>query len=115
MRVCEDNGKPKVMIEMINKHDMIEVEIAKRDTLQQHIKKLATALTTKSSSRDPEASVRSLLDDEVTNDDDSEDDECKIYYETICSTDDPVGCERVPVRLCAEGCTIQEGDMECER
>eukprot|EP00090_Calanus_glacialis_P010134 TRINITY_DN18532_c0_g1_i1.p1 TRINITY_DN18532_c0_g1~~TRINITY_DN18532_c0_g1_i1.p1 ORF type:complete len:1511 (-),score=466.46 TRINITY_DN18532_c0_g1_i1:301-4173(-) len=49
------------------------------------------------------------------------DSECKVYFETICtnpndytaiSTDN--GCERVPVRLCAEGCRIQEGPMTCK-
>ena len=83
--------------------------------MQEHIKSLATALTnpSKSHNRDPEASVRSLLDNEV---DDNVDEECKIYYETICSSnDDQASCEQIPVRLCAEGCTIEEGDMECER
>ena len=90
------------------------MELSKRDTLQQHIKSLASALINPSKShiRDPDASVRSLLDNGV----DDIEDECKIYYETIWSSNtDQASCEQIPVRLCAEGCTIQEGEMECER
>ena len=49
------------------------------------------------------------------------DDGCKVYYETICSSKAASGdiidddCERIPVRLCAQGCNIQEGEMSCER
>ena len=52
------------------------MELSKRDTLQQHIKSLASALINPSKShiRDPDASVRSLLDNEV----DDIEDECKI-------------------------------------
>ena len=50
---------------------------------------------------------------------DNDDSHCKVYFETICTNpqDDSAvsnGCERVPVRLCAEGCQIQEGPMICK-
>ena len=49
-----------------------------------------------------------------------EDQGCKIYYETICTGEEggdlfDSSCERIPVRLCAEGCEIEEGDAECEK
>ena len=100
--------------------------------MQDHLKPLEEILTETldSDSRDPQASSRSLDDNEIevvdvvdTYDDDVEDEEengCKIYYETICSSSDTAGdvlggCERIPVRLCAEGCKIVEGEMICER
>ena len=97
--------------------------------MQDHLKPLEEILTETldSDSRDPQASSRSLDDNEVevvdvADDDDEheEDSGCKIYYETICSSSDTAGdvlggCERIPVRLCAEGCEIVEGEMTCER
>ena len=107
------------------------MDLVRRDTLQEHLKPLEEILTEtlNTNSRDPQASSRSLDDNEVEveaigdDDDDDEEDEdsgCKIYYETICSSSDTTGdvlggCERIPVRLCAEGCNIVEGEMTCER
>ena len=40
--------------------------------------------------------------------------ECKIYHETICTGQPGAPCERIPVRLCAAGCEIQEGETQCQ-
>ena len=40
--------------------------------------------------------------------------ECKIYHETICTGEAGAHCERIPVRLCADGCEIQEGETHCD-
>ena len=40
--------------------------------------------------------------------------ECKIYHETICTGDSGAPCERIPVRLCADGCEIHEGQTDCQ-
>ena len=38
-----------------------------------------------------------------------------MYHETLCS--EAGACQRVPVRICAgaAGCSLQEGDVECDR
>ena len=98
---------------------------SRRDTLSLHLKSLASILseTLEEKQRNPAATTRSLEDITVNkklNDEDEEEKGCKIYYETICTGDKGLDlfdsrCERIPVRLCAEGCEIQEGDTECER
>ena len=44
-----------------------------------------------------------------------EEGECRMYHETLCSG--PGACQRVPVRICAgaAGCSLQEGEVECDR
>ena len=96
------------------------MEVVKRDTLQAHIKSLAQVLTEtlRSGERDADASSRGLndLSETATEEDD---DECRVYYETICSSHSndilDNDCKRIPVRLCAQGCIIQEGEMKCKR
>ena len=58
-------------------------------------------------------------DPNYDSDTEEDDDECRVYYETLCSshTNDILDndCKRIPVRLCAQGCVIQEGEMKCKR
>ena len=47
-----------------------------------------------------------------------EDQSCKTYYETVCSQvnqteGEEQNCQRLPVRLCADGCRIEEGAPAC--
>ena len=47
-----------------------------------------------------------------------DDGSCNTYHETICSQSDQVSsdqetCQQFPVRLCAHGCSIQEGPVTC--
>ena len=97
---------------------------SRRDTLSLHLKSLASIIseTLEEKQRNPAATTRSLEDITVNKklEEEEEDKGCKIYYETICTGDKGLDlfdsrCERIPVRLCAEGCQIQEGETECER
>ena len=107
---------------------MNKSEKTKRDTLSLHLKPLAALLseTLEEQQRNPSATSRSLesfsenkeVDRVEQEGQEEEEEECKIYYETICTGEAEVfdsSCERIPVRLCADGCRIQEGDTECEK
>ena len=102
-RVCDD-GEEQI------------VERIRRDT-SSHLKTIADILDETLENPRSMMAGRRIEDFQPTN----ADSECKVYFETICtnpndytaiSTDN--GCERVPVRLCAEGCRIQEGPMTCK-
>ena len=98
---------------------------ARRDTISIHLKSLASVLsdTLEEKQRNPAATSRSLENFTVNKKLDKgelveADGDCKIYYETICTGQDEAdlfdkSCERIPVRLCAEGCHIQEGENQC--
>ena len=53
-----------------------------------------------------------------TREEEAEGDECKIYQETICTGGEGgegrPPCKTLPVRLCAGGCQIQEGENVCQ-
>merc|ERR1712106_1209510 len=91
----------------------------KRDTLSTHLKPITDLLdqTLENPRRISAGSARSLIQKQLDNNDLSEQ-ECKIYFETICTNKAHAdifdkGCERIPVRLCAEGCIIREGEQTC--
>merc|ERR1712106_117417 len=95
------------------------VERIRRDT-SSHLKTIADILDETLENPRSMMAGRSIGDIQTIN----AESECKVYFETICtnpkesethaaiSTNN--GCERVPVRLCAEGCRIQEGPMTCK-
>ena len=105
-RICNE-GKSKT------------VHRIQRDTLSSHLKSITDLLdeTLENPRRTSSGSARSLLQKEMEKL--GTDQECKIYFETICTSKKDAdifdkGCERIPVRLCAEGCKIKEGDQNCK-
>ena len=89
---------------------------ARRDTISRHLKSLA-AVISETLERTPAG--RSFESFTVNNPGhgpsqvQEEGAECKIYHETICAGETGAACERIPVRLCADGCEIQEGETHC--
>jgi len=91
----------------------------KRDTLSTHLKSITDLLdeTLENPRRISAGSARSLIQRQLQVN--HSDQECRIYFETICTNKDNVDifdkdCERIPVRLCAEGCIIKEGEVTCK-
>merc|ERR1719483_944124 len=91
----------------------------KRDTLSTHLKSITDLLdeTLENPRRISAGSARSLIQRQLQVK--HSDQECRIYFETICTNKDDVdifdkNCERIPVRLCAEGCIIKEGKLTCK-
>merc|ERR1712106_164234 len=137
-QVCEENFEKKcnIVIAEVASNDTVKscmrplqricddgeqeiVERIRRDT-SSHLKTIADILDETLENPRSMMAGRSIEDFQTSN----ADSECKVYFETICTnpkqaetnTDIPYdnGCERVPVRLCAEGCRIQEGPMTCK-
>ena len=77
------------------------------------MKSLATVISETLERTQAGRSLESFTVNSPEEEEEEEDAECKIYHETICTGETGGPCQRIPVRLCAGGCEIQEGETVC--